>query len=176
VSEAIGTTHLLASTRFAEGVVAAAARDHTHARNAMEEAVELFGRSRSPFERARSQRRLAQSLFALDQRDAAIREARAALQGAEALGAELERGRAQALLEQVEATSGEAERARRGGLTRRELEVLRLVADGLNDGQIAGRLVVSEHTVHRHVANIRNKLRVSSRSAAVARAADDGLL
>ena len=176
VSEAIGTAHLLASTRFAEGLVAAAARDHVMARNAFEEAVELFGRSRSPFEGARSHRQLAQALFALDQRDAAIREARAALQGAEALGAELERGRAQALLEEVEGVPREAERARRGGLTRREIDVLRLIADGLSDGQIAERLVVSEHTVHRHVANIRNKLRVSSRSAAVARAAHNGLL
>jgi ATP/maltotriose-dependent transcriptional regulator MalT len=76
----------------------------------------------------------------------------------------------------VEGVPREAERARRGGLTRRELDVLRLIADGRSDGQIAERLVVSEHTVHRHVANIRNKLRVSSRSAAVARAAHDGLL
>jgi DNA-binding NarL/FixJ family response regulator len=54
--------------------------------------------------------------------------------------------------------------------------VLRLVADGLSDGEIAERLVVSEHTVHRHVANVRNKLGAPSRSAAVARAAQDGLL
>jgi LuxR family maltose regulon positive regulatory protein len=176
VSEAIGTAHLLASTRFAEGVVATAARDHAKARDVFEQAVELFARSRSPFERARSRRQLAQALLALDQREGAAREARAALREAEALGAELESGRARALLEEAEAMPREAERARRGGLSRRELEVLRLVADGLSDGQIAERLVVSEHTVHRHVANVRKKLRVSSRSAAVARAAEDGLL
>jgi LuxR family maltose regulon positive regulatory protein len=176
VSEIIGTAHLLASTRFAEGVVAAAARDHARARDAFEHAVELFGRSRSPFERARSHRSLAQVLLALGQREAAAREARAALRETEALGAELERERARNVLEEAEATPAEEERARRGGLTRRELEVLRLVAEGLSDGQIAARLVVSEHTVHRHVANVRNKLGVSSRSAAVARAAQDGLL
>ena len=50
----------------------------------------------------------------------------------------------------------------------RELEVLRLVADGLGDRAIAERLTLSEHTVHRHVANIHAKLRCSSRAAAVA--------
>ena len=54
--------------------------------------------------------------------------------------------------------------------------MLRLVADGLNNQAIAERLFVSDHTVHRHVANILNKLSVSSRAAAVAQAARRGLL
>lgn len=61
-------------------------------------------------------------------------------------------------------------------LTERELEVLRLVARGLSDGEIAERLVVSPHTVHRHVANVRAKLGEPSRAAAVASAARLGLL
>ena len=63
-----------------------------------------------------------------------------------------------------------------GDLSAREIEVLRLVADGLSDGEIAERLVLSEHTVHRHVANIRAKLRQPSRAAAVAHAARLGLI
>jgi DNA-binding NarL/FixJ family response regulator len=55
-------------------------------------------------------------------------------------------------------------------LTPREVEVLRLVADGFSDREIAARLVLSEHTVHRHVANILAKLRVSSRASAAAQA------
>jgi pimeloyl-ACP methyl ester carboxylesterase/DNA-binding CsgD family transcriptional regulator len=62
------------------------------------------------------------------------------------------------------------------GLTARERDVLRLVARGLTDQQIAGQLVVSAHTVHRHVANVRRKLGVSSRAAAVAWAAQHGLV
>jgi ATP/maltotriose-dependent transcriptional regulator MalT len=62
------------------------------------------------------------------------------------------------------------------GLTGRELEVLALVADGLTDPQIAQRLVISEHTVHRHVSNILVKVSCSSRAAAVKRAAAAGLL
>jgi pimeloyl-ACP methyl ester carboxylesterase/DNA-binding CsgD family transcriptional regulator len=61
-------------------------------------------------------------------------------------------------------------------LTARELDVLRLVAEGLSDGDIAGRLVLSPHTVHRHVANIRRKLNLSSRAAAAAYAARSGLV
>jgi len=61
-------------------------------------------------------------------------------------------------------------------LSARELEVLRLVADGLSDAEIAERLVLSPHTVHRHVANIRTKLGLASRAAAAAHAARLGLL
>ena len=61
-------------------------------------------------------------------------------------------------------------------LSGREREVLALVAQGLNDREIAAQLVVSPHTVHRHVANIRHKLGRGSRTAAVAEAARLGLL
>jgi pimeloyl-ACP methyl ester carboxylesterase/DNA-binding CsgD family transcriptional regulator len=61
-------------------------------------------------------------------------------------------------------------------LSRREREVLTLVAHGLNDREIAEQLIVSPHTVHRHVANIRHKLGRGSRTAAVAEAARLGLL
>ncbi len=61
-------------------------------------------------------------------------------------------------------------------LSDREREVLALVARGLSDPEIAELLVLSPHTVHRHVANLRRKLRQPSRAAAVAEAARLGLL
>jgi pimeloyl-ACP methyl ester carboxylesterase/DNA-binding CsgD family transcriptional regulator len=64
--------------------------------------------------------------------------------------------------------SGPAEQHTPAALTAREREVLMLVAQGLTDVQIAERLVLSAHTVHRHVANVRTKLGVSSRAAAAA--------
>jgi DNA-binding CsgD family transcriptional regulator len=54
--------------------------------------------------------------------------------------------------------------------------VLRLIASGLSDGQIAEALVLSPHTVHRHVANIRAKLRQPTRAAAAAEAARLGVI
>lgn len=61
-------------------------------------------------------------------------------------------------------------------LSDREHEILSYVARGLSDHEIADQLVLSPHTVHRHVANIRHKLGCSTRSAAVAAAARRGLL
>jgi len=52
------------------------------------------------------------------------------------------------------------------GLTAREVEVLRLLAGGLTDQQIAGKLVLSPRTVHAHISSIYSKLAVTSRSAA----------
>ena len=64
----------------------------------------------------------------------------------------------------------------RSPLTSRETEVLRLVAAGLSNREIASSLVVSEHTVHRHVANILRKLAQSTRAAAAAHATRAGLI
>ncbi len=57
-------------------------------------------------------------------------------------------------------------RRRSSGLTAREIEVLRLVADGLSNAEIAERLVLSERTVHAHLRSIFDKLGVNSRTAA----------
>jgi pimeloyl-ACP methyl ester carboxylesterase/DNA-binding CsgD family transcriptional regulator len=61
-------------------------------------------------------------------------------------------------------------------LSGREREVLSLVAVGLTDREIASQLTISEHTVHRHVANIRRKLGQSTRAAAATEAARLGLI
>jgi pimeloyl-ACP methyl ester carboxylesterase/DNA-binding CsgD family transcriptional regulator len=61
-------------------------------------------------------------------------------------------------------------------LTDRETEVLSLIATGLSDREIAERLVLSPHTIHRHVANLRTKLGLPTRAAVVAAAARRGLI
>ena len=61
-------------------------------------------------------------------------------------------------------------------LTPRELDVLKLIAQGLSNPEIAQRLVLSEHTVHRHLANILRKLDLSSRAAAAVWGARTGLV
>ena len=84
------------------------------------------------------------------------------------------RGDADAVVRETLAFLGapvEAARTRSGGearLTERERQVLRLVARGRTDAEIAVELVLSAHTVHRHIANIRTKLGVPSRTAAAA--------
>jgi len=60
-------------------------------------------------------------------------------------------------------------------LSKREREVLGLVADGRTNREIAERLVLSEHTVNRHVANMLRKLGLTSRAAAASLAGQYGL-
>lgn len=62
------------------------------------------------------------------------------------------------------------------GLTAREVEVLRLVAEGLTDGQVAEQLVLSPRTVSTHLSSIYGKLQVNSRSAATRFAVEHGLV
>jgi DNA-binding NarL/FixJ family response regulator len=67
-------------------------------------------------------------------------------------------------------------RHRGGGLTAREVEVLRLVAAGKTNKAIAAELVISEKTVARHLSNIFSKLGLGTRSAATAYAYEHGLV
>jgi DNA-binding NarL/FixJ family response regulator len=78
----------------------------------------------------------------------------------------------------VPVSSGPASSVRPGsfdGLTPRELEVLGLIARGLRNREIAGRLVISERTVGNHISNIFSKLQVADRAQAIVRARQAGL-
>jgi DNA-binding NarL/FixJ family response regulator len=75
----------------------------------------------------------------------------------------------------VEALVREAAPKAAGGLTAREVEVLRLVAAGMTNRAIAADLFLSERTVDRHVSNIFAKLGLSSRAAASAYAVEHDL-
>jgi DNA-binding CsgD family transcriptional regulator/tetratricopeptide (TPR) repeat protein len=97
----------------------------------------------------------------------------AAHQALQGIQAGREAPRAGALASKPDAAaSGEAASV----LTPRELDVLKLVAQGLSNPDIARRLVLSEHTVHRHLANILRKLNLNSRTAAAAWGARTGLV
>jgi DNA-binding CsgD family transcriptional regulator len=61
-------------------------------------------------------------------------------------------------------------------LTQREMEVLRLVAKGLSEREVADKLSISPHTAHRHLSNIRLKLNAATQAAAVAQATRTGLI
>jgi len=62
------------------------------------------------------------------------------------------------------------------GLTAREVEVLRLVAQGLSDAQVAAQLVISPRTVNFHLTSVYGKIGVSSRSAATRYAIEQHLV
>jgi ATP/maltotriose-dependent transcriptional regulator MalT len=170
ISAAVGTGSLAAAERQAAGRLALGDGDADGARRAFEDAIDLYRGSVAPFEVATTRLALARVLEAADRREAARDLARQATDGFEQLGA----ARASRQAGEVARHLGAPRRA--SGLTARESEVLGLLAAGLSNREIADDLVLSEHTVHRHVANVFTKLGVSSRAAAVARAAQDQLL
>ena len=172
VVRVVDTTPMRASADLAEGIVAAAGAEHERARRLFEDAVDRFQRCGAPFEAAEARIELAATLVALGRVDAAEREARAAFDRLSELGAGAEAARAQRLLDAF-AAAGDSPL---GDLTPREREVLTLLTEGLTNRQIAERLVVSEHTVHRHVTHILRKLDLPSRSAAAVYAVRAGLL
>jgi len=177
IAQEANTDALRASASLAAGVLDAAHGEAKSARRHLEDAVDLFERSRAPFETGRARVALARVLGDLGRRDAAAEEARRAIDDFMPLSATLELSRAQDFLATLEKeTAPAAPASEKGGLTSREVEVLRLISEGLTTNAIADRLFISEHTVHRHVANTLTKLNVSSRSAAVAHAARLGLL
>ena len=167
---AVGTPLLQAQADVADGLLAGAGGDHERARRLLEDAVDSFQRAGAPFDAAQARTDLATTMLALGRADAAEQEASAALEQLRELGAEGETARAQS----IAAAAGRSPAG--DGVTPRERDVLRLVADGLTNRQIAERLMVSEHTVHRHVTNILRKLELPSRTAAAAYAVRSGIV
>ena len=174
IERIVGTGPLRASVELAAGLLAAASGEHDRARPLLEDAIDRFERSGGPFEAALARIELATTLLTLSRVDDAEREATAAVEQLRELGAEDKAERAQRLLPGAihprDAGSPLSE------LTPREREVLCLVTEGLTNRQIAERLVVSEHTVHRHVTNLLRKLDLPSRTAAAALAVRHGLV
>jgi DNA-binding NarL/FixJ family response regulator len=119
-----------------------------------------------PYDAARARVQIALSCRALGDGDAADMELDAAGATFDRVGARLDLARVAEL----------ARPAGRTPLTARECEVLRLVATGGTNREIAAALVISEHTVARHVQNILAKLDVPSRAAATAYAYEHGLV
>jgi LuxR family maltose regulon positive regulatory protein len=178
IAAVVANKPLKAAASLAAGSVALAEGHADESRRHLEDAVDLFLQSGAPFEVARARIELARALAALGRTDAARDEAERAIDLLAELHAELELSRARTVLASLDSKAEAAHKPRdnSAGLTAREIEVLKLVADGLNNQEIADKLFVSEHTIHRHVANIFSKLSVSSRAAAVAQAVRRGVL
>ncbi|HEX2107733.1 MAG TPA: LuxR C-terminal-related transcriptional regulator [Rubrobacteraceae bacterium] len=167
---------MLARGERLRGRALAAASDSA-AKGHLDVALREFAQLEMLFEAARTHLLIAQALCELDP-EVAEAEAHAALAVFNNLGAVTEAEAATTVLSEIETRN----RKRTGeipdlaGLTRREVETLRLVAQGLSDKEIAAELVLSRHTVHRHIHSILTKLDLPSRAAAAAYAARHGLL
>lgn len=165
-----GRTELLnAWAAQAHGAVALADGDADAALVSLRAACETWRELSAPHDRARARTLLALACRALDDEETAALELEDARAVFEQLGAQP----AVAWVDSLTPT-GAPDRDDRG-LTARELEVLRLVAAGRSNREVAAALVISERTVARHLQNIFAKLRVSSRTAACAYAFEHDL-
>jgi DNA-binding CsgD family transcriptional regulator len=165
---------LLAAHRLL-GELATAEGDHTNARAHLAEAFALAEACETPYERALTLLalgELAATAGDADGADAALAEARAILAP---LAARPALARADTLAARLAAAPAITASALPFGLSAREAEVLRLVAQGLSDAQVAERLFLSPYTVKAHLRSIYGKTGAENRAAASRLAAERGL-
>jgi LuxR family transcriptional regulator, maltose regulon positive regulatory protein len=146
IAAATPNTPLRASALLAEGRIAAAEGEAAAATALLEDAADLFDAVGAAYDAALTRLDLASALQAAGRDEAAVKTRTRARNALRELGARLPD-------ESV------------GGLSPREAEVLRLVARGLSNDDIARELVLSVRTVERHVANVYDKIGVSGRTA-----------
>ncbi len=152
------------------GRAVAASGDRRRARSHLDLALAAFARLEMTLETGRTHLLLARCLFE-DEADAAIAEARAALATFGELGAARDADAAASLLRSLGVRAVRAGAGGVGGLTKRELEVLELLGEGLQNREIAERLFLTRKTVEHHVARVLSKLSLRSRAEAAAYAA-----
>ena len=169
IASAFGAPLLEAISERADGAVLLAAGDAAAALAPLRHSVAAWKALDAPFEAARTRVLIAQACRDLGDADTAALEVDHACRAFRDLGAIPDLARAEALTDRVAAGLP-------GGLTPREVEVLRLVASGKTNRVIAGDLVLSEKTVARHLSNIFTKLGISSRASATAYAYEHGLV
>ena len=160
---------LTAMAERAQGAVLLAEGDPRAALASLRRSWTAWQALDAPYDAARTRVLIGLACRALDDADAATLELDAAADAFRKLGASPD-------LERVEALLDERPTPSTGGLTARELEVLRLVASGKTNREVATDLVISERTVDRHVSNIFDKIGVPSRAAATAYAYEHGLI
>jgi DNA-binding CsgD family transcriptional regulator len=169
IGEGFLSEMLDATVAYARGAVHLAEGDARPALVSLRRAAQLWQELDAPYEVARSRRLVGLACRALGDEECAGLELDAARAVFMELGAAPDLARTDTLAQP--SASRDA-----GGLTPRELEVLRLVAAGETNKAIAAELVLSERTVDRHVSNIFSKARVSSRAAATAYAYEHELI
>ena len=167
IAHDFGTPALDAVAATARGALRLAEDDVAGAIERLRHAFAVWQELRLPYETARTRMLYGIAVGGAGGEEGARLELRAALAAFERLGAAADAGKAGELLAELGGLPG--------GLTAREAEVLRLVAAGGTNREVAAELVISEHTVARHVQNIFAKLDLPSRAAATAWAFEHGL-
>jgi len=166
IGAAISTDAVEGAARAASGVATRASGELDGARRAFEEAIALLDAGGAAHEVVRTRLELAETLILMGHPEAAGRDAEVAREGASRLGAAADVARAAHVLSGLREPPAGFE-----DLTSREVEILRLLAAGKSNSEMAEDLFVSVRTVERHVSNIYAKIGVCGRSGRVAAAA-----
>ncbi|MFG1622790.1 LuxR C-terminal-related transcriptional regulator [Kribbella sp. NPDC049227] len=166
IAAGFGCGGLRAAAAYSLALVALERGDPDRALPQAREALRLWSTLQAPYEIARTKVLIGRSFRLLEDEESALTELTSAHRSLGELGAVPTRQEVERLLHRDGA----------GGLTARELEVLRLVTAGRSNAEIAQQLVLSDKTVARHLTNIFTKLDVPSRTAAAAYARDHDLL
>jgi DNA-binding CsgD family transcriptional regulator len=162
-----GSDLIVARGERALGRALVATGDLAAATSHLERALAAFGRLEMPPDVGRTRLLLARAL-AEGERETAIAEARGALACFEDLGAARDADAAAGFLRSLGVKAARAGPKGVGMLTKRELEVLGLLGEGLSNPDIAERLFISRKTVEHHVASVLSKLELSGRGEATA--------
>lgn len=168
IARDLGTPALVATAAMARGALADAEGDIPAALEGLRQASAIWQELRLPYEAARARMLFGVAVRKAGDLDGAKLELAAAFAAFERLGAAPDAAEAAELLADREDLPR--------GLSHREAEVLRLVAAGKSNRDVAEALVISQHTVARHLQNIYGKIGVSSRSGATAFAFEHGLV
>ncbi len=174
LAASVAAPALLGSARLARGT-AMIPSNSTEATAALEQAVAYFEQAGVGYDALRAQLSLATVLQLRGQHDAADAELDAVIRNGAAMGAESLVAQARQRTARPPISAKTLVTPFGLTITARERDVLVLLVSGLTNRQIAARLGVSQHTVHRHVANVFAKLGVSSRTAAVTAAIPLGI-
>jgi len=165
ISDLINTLPLKAAFLNSRGSLEYAQKKYESAKHDLEDSVDIYDKIKSPFESARTRVLLSEVLICLNKYAQAEGELNTAITKFKELGAEKDFEKARSILKSLYKETAEDSDRNKYEFTGRELEVLRLIADGKNNEDIAEKLFLSVRTVEKHLTNIYSKVGVSGKSA-----------
>lgn len=165
IANSINTLPIKAALLSAEGIFNLTADKLNEAKQNLENAVDIYDDIQSPFESSRIRITLAEVLIKLNLLTQAEAELNEAITTFKKLGADKDYDKAKSLLKNLYKNKADETDKNKYEFTGRELEVLKLIAEGKTNEEISEQLFLSVRTVEKHITNIYSKLGVTGKSA-----------
>lgn len=165
IADSIDTPPIKAALLNAEGHFSLTNNNYDSAEQKLEDAIDIYDEIKLPFESSRTRLILAEILIKQNNYTKAETELNSAMATLKGLGAEKDFEKAKYMLKNLYKENAAEINKNKYIFTGRELEVLKLIAEGKNNEEIADKLFLSVRTVERHITNIYGKMGISGRSA-----------